>query len=76
MTSVVQINDGDISNQKQTKEPTSLAELELDPSLYKPDPNEIEFFKSQTGIQDDEELKKHIISVQKEAWEVSIHTDA
>ena len=43
-----------------------------DPSLYNPEPHEVEFFKSQTGIEDDEELKEHVIAVQKEAWEVSL----
>lgn len=43
----------------------------LDPSLYAPSPEEVAFLKSQTGIQDDEELKQHILAVQREAWEVS-----
>lgn len=45
----------------------------LDPSLYAPSPEEVAFLKSQTGIQDDEELKHHILAVQREAWEVSWH---
>ena len=48
-----------------------LPHLKLDPSLYNPQPHEVEFFKAQTGIQDDEELKAHVIAVQKEAWDVS-----
>lgn len=48
-----------------------LPHLKLDPSLYNPQPHEIEFFKAQTGIENDEELKAHIFAVQKEAWEVS-----
>lgn len=31
---------------------------------------EAQFFKSQTGIQDDEELRNHIIQVQKKAYQV------
>ena len=47
-----------------------LANLSLDASFYKPSAQEVEFFKNQTGIQEDEELKDHIITVQKEAWAV------
>ena len=43
----------------------------LDPSLYSPTPQESAFLKSQTKIEDDEELKQHVLEVQKEAWEVS-----
>ena len=57
----------------ETPTPSSgrLPHLKLDPNLYNPQPHEVEFFKAQTGIKDDEELKAHVISVQKEAWEVS-----
>ena len=56
----------------ETKPPgRRLPHLALDPSLYNPQPHEVEFFKAQTGIGDDEELKEHVIAVQKEAWEVS-----
>ena len=48
-----------------------LPHLTLDPSLYNPEPHEIEFFKAQTGIEDDGALKEHVIAVQKEAWEVT-----
>ncbi|KAH8119900.1 hypothetical protein DFH11DRAFT_1685360 [Phellopilus nigrolimitatus] len=53
-------------------EPTTnpLADLPLDPGLYAPSPEDVAFFKSQTGIEDDEELKQHVIAVQKEAWKV------
>lgn len=47
-----------------------LSYLRLDPTLYNPSPVEVEFFKQQTGIKDDEKLKEHILAVQKEAWEV------
>ena len=42
----------------------------LDESLYDPTDEESSFFKQQTGIQDDEELKAHIIQVQSEAYKV------
>ncbi len=35
-------------------------------------PRELEFWKSQTGIQDEEELRRHIIKVQTEAHAVRI----
>ncbi|EIW76283.1 hypothetical protein CONPUDRAFT_64653 [Coniophora puteana RWD-64-598 SS2] len=34
-------------------------------------PDEAAFFKAQTGIEDDEELKRHIIGVQRKAYEAS-----
>ncbi|KAL5498070.1 hypothetical protein ACEPAH_3001 [Sanghuangporus vaninii] len=43
---------------------------ELDPSLYAPSQEEVDFLKSQTRIEDDEELKQHVLTVQKEAWEL------
>ena len=54
------------------KKPSGLRmpHLTLDPELYTPEPHEIEFLKAQTGIEGDEELKKHVLTVQKEAWEV------
>ena len=47
-----------------------LAKLQLDGSLYSLTPEESAFFKQQTGIQGDEELKRHVLEVQKEAWDV------
>lgn len=44
----------------------------LDESLYAPDDEEKAFMKATTGIQDDEELKKHIIAVQTKAFGVSV----
>ena len=43
----------------------------LDETLYKIDDQALEFMKSQTGIQDAEELKQHILAVQAEAYAVS-----
>ena len=38
--------------------------------FYNLDDAESAFFKSQTGIQDDELLKKHIVEAQEEAFKV------
>lgn len=54
----------------QGSAPPRFTELTLDPSLYDPSPEQVAFFNQQTGIGSDEELKAHILSVQKEAWEV------
>ncbi len=40
-------------------------------NLYKLDEEGLAFMKTQTGIEDEEELKNHIIAVQAEAYEVS-----
>jgi len=42
----------------------------LDESLFTPDPAELAFFKSQTGIDDEQALKDHIISIQRKAYEI------
>ncbi|KAJ7454164.1 hypothetical protein FB451DRAFT_1100012 [Mycena latifolia] len=42
----------------------------LDASLYKPDEEELKFMKSQTGIQDPDTLKQHIIAVQTKAYDI------
>jgi hypothetical protein len=42
----------------------------LDERLYDLNDEERSFFKLQTGIQDDDELKAHIIQVQTEAYKV------
>jgi len=46
--------------------------LALDESLYDFTEEERTFFKQQTGISDDDELKAHIFRVQAEAYEVCI----
>lgn len=45
--------------------------IHLNPSLYNPKPEEVEFLKKWTGIDDDVELKEHVLTVQREAWSVS-----
>jgi hypothetical protein len=46
--------------------------LALDESFYDLTEEERTFFKQQTGISDDDELKAHIFRVQAEAYEVCI----
>lgn len=43
----------------------------LDESFYNLTDEESAFFKSQTGINDDNELKHHILTAQTEAYEVA-----
>ena len=42
----------------------------LDDTLYRISPEASEFFKQSTGIQDDEELKKHILTVREKAYNI------
>ncbi|KAJ8502889.1 hypothetical protein ONZ45_g11347 [Pleurotus djamor] len=42
----------------------------LDPSIYAISPEASAFFKAVTGIRDDEELKTHILKVQRSAYEI------
>jgi hypothetical protein len=49
---------------------TRLRTIRPDSTLLELDPKEEAFFKEKTGIQDTEELRKHIIGVQEEAYEV------
>jgi hypothetical protein len=42
----------------------------LDERLYDLTDDERSFFKQQTGIQDDDELKVHILQLQAEAYKV------
>jgi len=45
----------------------------LDESLYSPDSEELAFYKSETGIADKEQLKKHIITAQTKTYEVRVY---
>ena len=49
-----------------------LRTLHIDGALLKLDPEEEAFFKAETGIQDTEALKKHIVEVHEEAYKVCI----
>jgi hypothetical protein len=44
--------------------------LPLDERLYKLNDAEITFFKQQTGIDDSDDLKAYLLSIQAEAYEV------
>ena len=48
----------------------SLRQVNLDPSVFQLNDTESEFLKEQTCIPDDQELRKHILRVQAEAWKV------
>ena len=53
-----------------TETATRLRALRLDDSFLKLNPEEEAFLKSETGIQDTGELKKHVIKVQEDAYKV------
>ena len=60
-----------MSETKQTEETHLRSSREpLDPSLYDLTLEALQFFKLETGIIDDEELKKHILAVQERAYKV------
>jgi hypothetical protein len=48
------------------------SKYKLNSDLYDIRPEEAAFFKQQTGIQDDELLKQHIIQVQAKAYKVHL----
>ena len=48
----------------------------LDHSLLVLNPDTEAFFKAETGIQDIEKLREHIIGVQKEAFKVSLYVSS
>ena len=56
---------------QDTNVKSHLQALPLDSSLLVLRPDIEEFFKVETGIQDTEELKKHIVQVQEEAYKVA-----
>ena len=49
----------------------SLHRVALDPSVLRLNESESEFLKQQTGISDDQELRKHVLQIQAEAWKVT-----
>lgn len=57
------------TNQADVPKP-SVGILPLDETLYNIDDQALEFMRAQTGIQDAEELKRHILAVQAEAYTV------
>ena len=50
--------------------PTSSYLKPLNEDLYNPDEESKHFFKLETGIQDEDELKEHIVAVQNKAFRV------
>jgi thermostable 8-oxoguanine DNA glycosylase len=52
-----------------TSEPV-MPRTKLDEKRYDLSPNEAAFFKKETGIDDDEVLKRHILALQAEAYNV------
>jgi hypothetical protein len=60
-------SDNTSTQERSTRQGLQVA---LDESLYNLTDEERAFFKQQTGIQDDDELKAHIVQVQAEAYKV------
>ena len=50
---------------------TDFRTFHLDGTLLELNPEEEVFFKSETGIHDTEELRKHIIHIHEDAYKVS-----
>ena len=48
----------------------SAAEVPLDEQYYRLTPDDVAFLTQQTGIADPEELKRHVVQIQKEAYNV------
>ena len=46
----------------------------LDESLYKLEGADLDFYRCATGVEDEEQLKQHILAVQKRAFDVSKDT--
>ena len=49
-----------------------LEAVPVDPSLYQPTQEDVAWLKKETGIQDEEELKKHALATQAEGLAVSL----
>ena len=56
--------------------PTETRLPTLDGTLLELDPGEEAFFKSETGIQDTEELREHILKIQADAYKVGLCSQA
>jgi hypothetical protein len=65
--SCIIMSDNSPSQQKSSQQGR---EIPLDERFYDLTNEDRAFFKQQTGIQDDEELKTHILQVQAEAYKV------
>lgn len=53
--------------------------LKLDPSIYPltsdKDPEATAFYKAATKIEDEEELKRHVLAIQEESFKVCSYVD-
>jgi hypothetical protein len=67
LLSCIIMSDNSPSQQKSSQQGR---EIPLDERFYDLTNEDRAFFKQQTGIQDDEELKTHILQVQAEAYKV------
>ena len=65
----------DANDSAQVRE-TDASRRPLEEKYYSLTPEEVAFFQSYTGIQDEEELKKHILKVQSDAYAVRPGVDA
>ncbi|KAH9957867.1 hypothetical protein BJV74DRAFT_415164 [Russula compacta] len=64
------MSDSDNTSTQQSPNHQDYHEEPLDERLYNPTHEELKFFKQQTGIQDDDEFKAHILELQAEAYKV------
>ena len=55
---------------------TQIGTIYLDGTFWELGPEEEAFFQAETGIQDTEELRKHIIEIQEEAYKASNRSHA
>ncbi len=60
------------STEEREKEISRLTALDAGLSLYEMDEQGLAYMKAQTGIEDDEELKKHILAVRAEGYAVRL----
>lgn len=51
------------------------SDLDLGPTLYSLDGEELSFYKKATGIHDEDKLRQHILSVQAEAYKAIVKYD-
>ena len=59
-----------MSDDNSTPQEPALSDSKLDEHLYSLSEEERAFLKEQTGIQDDDELKAHVLQLQAEAYKV------
>ena len=64
------MSDSDNTTTPQRQDHQDFHQEPLDERLYDLTNEESRFFKQKTGIQDDDELKAHILELQAEAYKV------